>query len=324
MPENIHDKGYRRLFSHKKNFIEFLNSFTDLTKGEIIEEDSVEQMETSFVGKDFADKEADLIYRAKIKGMDIFFYFLFELQSSVDFTMVFRLLIYIYSLWLYIFNNTDEKERERKEFKLPLVIPMVLYNGSDEWTAARTFKEYLNLSGYENLDEYAIDFKYLLINVNKLGDDELKQVGNLISSIFLLDKKQNIVKLISNLDTVFNNIKNLSKDDQVLFFDWIRDVLFAKVGNKQAEALEGAIKNFEKGDDEKMTYAIQRLIDELRDEGKQEGKMEGKMEGRKEGLAEVVKNMLMGGYSLNEIIKLTGFNSEEIQSIKNSNSQPAI
>ena len=44
------------------------------------------------------------------------FYVLQELQSSVDFTIPFRLLRYMVELLNDVFKNTDEKVRERKDF----------------------------------------------------------------------------------------------------------------------------------------------------------------------------------------------------------------
>jgi predicted transposase YdaD len=47
-------------------------------------------------------------------------------------------------------------------------------------------------------------------------------------------------------------------------------------------------------------------------EGRAEGKVEGKAEGKVEGRAEVAIQLLKLGISLEDIIKSTGFTSEEI------------
>jgi hypothetical protein len=38
---------------------------------------------------DFQEREADIIYKARINGLDIYFYILLELQSTVDHTKFF-------------------------------------------------------------------------------------------------------------------------------------------------------------------------------------------------------------------------------------------
>ena len=95
----------------------------------------------SFILQDFKNKEADLIYRAKLKDKDVFFYILMELQSKVDFQMPYRLLLYIIEVWREILRDIPLKEQKRKDFKLPAIIPIVLYNGINKWTAFLSFKE---------------------------------------------------------------------------------------------------------------------------------------------------------------------------------------
>ncbi|WP_422664938.1 Rpn family recombination-promoting nuclease/putative transposase [Aneurinibacillus uraniidurans] len=61
--------------------------------------------------------------------VNVIFYVLLEMQSSVDFQMPFRLLFYMLEIWRDILKNTDKNEAVRKDFRL------VLYNGKQEWTA---------------------------------------------------------------------------------------------------------------------------------------------------------------------------------------------
>ena len=56
-----------------------------------IDENDLTLIDKSFIEADFKQRESDVIYRAKIKGQEIIFYVLLELQSSVDYTMPFRL-----------------------------------------------------------------------------------------------------------------------------------------------------------------------------------------------------------------------------------------
>ena len=112
-----HDKGYKRLFSRKRNFIYFLKKYIKNNKAEWIanvNENDLVLVNTELIDKEFKQRESDVIYRMKFKGREIVFYLLQELQSSVDFTMPFRLLRYITLLLNFIFENTPKKERETK------------------------------------------------------------------------------------------------------------------------------------------------------------------------------------------------------------------
>lgn len=44
-------------------------------------------------------------------------------------------------------KNPVKVERERADFRLPAVVPIVFYNGSERWTAVRSLKEYQATGG---------------------------------------------------------------------------------------------------------------------------------------------------------------------------------
>jgi len=91
---NEHDKGYKYLFSAKRVFLELLNTFIKKDWIKYISEEDTGKIEKTFIAPDFKNKEADLLYRSKIKDKEYYFYVLLELQSKVDFQMPFRLLVY--------------------------------------------------------------------------------------------------------------------------------------------------------------------------------------------------------------------------------------
>jgi predicted transposase/invertase (TIGR01784 family) len=134
MAENKIDRGYRRLLYDRRNFLDLVKNHIAATWTEQIKEEDVELVNARFVTKDFRDREADIVYKAKVDGRDTVFYVLLELQSKPDFTMPFRLLVYMVELMRRLFARTAKKFREKKDFRLPAVVPIVLYNGAREWS----------------------------------------------------------------------------------------------------------------------------------------------------------------------------------------------
>lgn len=90
-----HDKGYKFLLSSRDVFLQLLQCFIAKDWVKSIDEESITPIDKSFILKDFTEKEADLVYRLKIKEQEVIFYILLELQSSVDFQMPYRLLTYM-------------------------------------------------------------------------------------------------------------------------------------------------------------------------------------------------------------------------------------
>ncbi|MDF2723138.1 MAG: hypothetical protein K0Q59_2813, partial [Paenibacillus sp.] len=69
-----HDKGYKYLLSSKRLFVELLRSFVRQGWVEHIDETDVTNVDKSYILPDFSEKEADLVYRVKLKGQDVIFY----------------------------------------------------------------------------------------------------------------------------------------------------------------------------------------------------------------------------------------------------------
>jgi predicted transposase YdaD len=114
-----HDTSYRFLLSSKKLFVELLRSFIDKGWVQAVDEEHVQEIPHSVVLQDFKRQEADLVYRVKLNGQDVVFYLLLEMQSSVDFRMPYRLLLYQVEIWRYWLQNEEEALSNRKSFQLP-------------------------------------------------------------------------------------------------------------------------------------------------------------------------------------------------------------
>ncbi|MFC6551311.1 Rpn family recombination-promoting nuclease/putative transposase [Cohnella cellulosilytica] len=133
-----HDTSYRFLLSSKKLFVELLRSFIDRGWVQAVDEEHVQEIPHSFVLQDFKRQEADVVYRVNLNGQDVVFYLLLEMQSSIDYRMPYRLLLYQVEIWRYLLQNEEGSPANRKTFQLPPIIPIVLYNGKKVRTVPTT------------------------------------------------------------------------------------------------------------------------------------------------------------------------------------------
>nr|WP_244262315.1 Rpn family recombination-promoting nuclease/putative transposase [Thermoanaerobacter wiegelii] len=308
-----HDKGYKYLLSHKKVFIELLRSFVKKDWVNEIDESKVIRINKSFILQDFKNKEADLVYQVKLENKEVFFYILLELQSKVDFQMPYRLLLYIIEVWREILKDTSLNRQKRKDYKLPAIIPIVLYNGINRWTACLSFKE--TIDSYELFGENIVDFKYILIDVNRYSEEELLQLSNLIGSVFLLDRRVGREELIERLKKLTDVLKDISEDEFILLKNWFLSIVsrFLPEERKREvrEILEGSkgvefmISNLERTLKEEF---IKKSRKEGIKEGLRRGRKEGKIEGKIEGILAVLIEQLKE--------KFTNVPSEYIEALK--------
>ena len=127
MSDQIHDKGYKRLFAKKSVFLHFIQTYLGEPWMEELLEEDLELLDKEFIPSHFHAREGDLVYGIRCKDSQILFFIFLELQSTVDFTMSFRLLCYQTDLWSRFYDNSDLPKRS-KEFRLPDILPVVLYN----------------------------------------------------------------------------------------------------------------------------------------------------------------------------------------------------
>ena len=98
--------------------------------------------------------------------------------------MPIRLLMYMVELWREILRNSEKKEIKRKSHRLPAIVPIVLYNGTKKWTCARNFKDIINES--QLFGDNILDFKYILVDINRYSKEYLYEFKNIAAAIFLI------------------------------------------------------------------------------------------------------------------------------------------
>jgi hypothetical protein len=230
--------------------------------------------------------------------------------------MPFRLLVYMVELMRRMFVGTDSKKRERKQFRLPAIVPLVLYNGASEWSCVRSFKEYL--AGYELFAPNVIDFEYIMINVNEPAEAELIKIPTLMNLIMFIDRKGNPGSVLRRLRKALKISSRLTIDERIQLKDWIFDVLLKKVKNKVSKKeIEGIRNVFKKEEAEDMTYALERAIDAIERRGIRKGRLEGErkgeLKGELKGKLATAKAMIANGLSWETAAKCSGIPVDELK-----------
>lgn len=254
--DNKHDKGYKYLLSVKKIFVQLLRSFVEQGWVHKIDEGDVERIDKSFISQDFEDKEADLVYKIRLDGREVFFYILLELQSTVDFQMPYRLLLYMIEIWRSILKDTGKKAVERKEFRLPVIVPCVLYNGRENWTVCRSFRE--TLEANEFFDSYLLDFKYILFDVKRYDEKRLLDLANIIGAAFFIDQKPEYNEIMERLKSLMALLAHMEEEERVIFVTWFKNIIIRGMPGDKSEELKKAIERSKEGID--MVYAIEEAL----------------------------------------------------------------
>ena len=287
------------VLDQKEEAVKFINKTLKLN----IKKEEIEKYNSSFISKTFQNKEADIVY--KIKDKNIFF--LIEHQSKIDYSMLFRLLEYEVAI---IRSAIDKSKIKNKSYKIPLVMPIVLYTGKQKWNA----NKYLEKS-QEKIQCLNIKIgNYSLVDINNYTEKELLEDNTFISKMMLIEKSKNTEEIAETLEKI---ISKTQKEDKELLKRIIEIFLEEKIGIQKSTEL---IRKLESESDSMLA-----IVDMIRKEnqmyidmGRKEGKKEGKIEGKTETIKEIVNKMLRKNLPEKTIIEITGINPKEIEKIKNS------
>ncbi|AJA46777.1 putative transposase [Clostridium pasteurianum DSM 525 = ATCC 6013] len=302
-----HDLGYKHILSSKKNFLQFLKGFVKKDWVALIKEDNLILIDKEFILKDFKEEEADIVYRVNIDGNDIIFYVLLEFQSKVDFSMPIRLLMYMTEIWRDELKNTDDKTKKKKDYRLPAIVPMVVYNGKHNWTAVRNFKHILK--GQELFEDNVVDFRYLLFDVNRMEKEELLEIANIVSAVFLLDQNVNDIEIVDRLKLVGRILrKDSSKEQQKIFKAWLVNILRNRFKDNIDTNINKLLKETSELEVEDMVSNLGKTIER--------GFKTSEQRGIEKGKEETAVNLLKLGIAEEIIAKGTGLSLEKILKLK--------
>ena len=287
-----HDKLFKELLSDKKEAVKFINHYLHLN----LLDDEIEKYEKEFRTEEFRNIEADVVYKVKNKNVFI----LIEHQSSLDLKMAYRILRYKNAI---IESAINKRRLKEKNYKIPKVIPIVLYTGKRKWQKLSIEDIEEKIEGYEEIKP-----GYDLVDTNEFTKQQLLEDNLITSKAMLIEKSQNKEELYQNIEDIIS-CKNKMEDFEYAQLEKI--VKYELMGTEDKEIISKfieKIKNREESENIMMNAA--RIINkEIRKQ-----RREGREEGREEGMIFVAKK-LKGKMHIKDISQITGLSEKEIEKL---------
>ena len=198
----------------------------------------------------------------------------------------------------------DLSKVKNKEYKIPLVVPIVLYTGNKTWNS----KKYLEKT-QEKLENIEVKLgNYNLLDINNFTEEQLLKENTLISKLMLIEKSTSAEDTINLLEKI---VKKVKKEDMDTLKRIISIVLSEKIGIIKANELINKME----GDEDNMLAVVDMIRRENQmyiEIGKKEGKLEEKIK--------IATNMLKEKFSIDTIHKITGINKEMIKTLQKDKS----
>ena len=155
--------------------------------------------------------------------------------------------------------------------KLPALFPIVVYNGSDRWTAPDTLAELIE--GEPALGDYGVACRYFKIAEREFGREQLLEICNLVSVLFLAETHYDFELLIEEFVKLF--VRETDKQAVSLLVNWFRQLaVHGRVRSEDYQVLEREYHSAQ-GVREMLIDALAKEKQTIREEGRKEASEEG-------------------------------------------------
>jgi len=314
--QNPHDKFFKETFSNVEVARDFIKHYVPENILKVIDVNTLEPQKDSFINEDLQEVFSDMLFKVRINKKKGYLYFLFEHKSYTSKNISFQLLKYMIEIW-------EAKIKKEKTDELPMIIPLVIYHGNDKWNIKTTLGEMI--TGYKDLPEdlkkFTPDYEYLLYDISRYTDDEIKGEAQLrilltiFRDIFTKDNKclqESILRAAEYLRELDD------KETGIEYFETFMRYVFSAGKNLTKEDVVEII--------EKMEYiypegseVVMSIAEKLRQEGKEEGIMAGMEKGielgAKQRAIEVAKKLIEINLTIQQITEATGLPKFEVEKI---------
>ena len=305
-----HDKYFYRVFSDTEDAAGLLRSCLPQELARTLRWSTLARQPSRFVSDDWRGREADLLFSVEREGSGppVLVYVLLEHQSTPDRWMRLRLLNYCLMAWMQWHREHEQ------ETQLPLIVPVVFYQGAEPWRFSRQFAELV--AGAESAPGWVPQFEHLLIDQTEQNPESV--AGTLSARLAQLalmaeyrrDDWEGWEELLNQVIQLVDKLYPDAGIDRVSLH--VEYVLLTLKSNEQQQAFEEALRRTVPGrGGEVMTY-VHKMIDDGRREGEMKGRREGRQEGRREGRQEGRREGRQEGELRGQLQTIQGFLGRDV------------
>ncbi len=266
-----HDLSYRLFFSHLRMVRDLLREIVGEAWVDLIDFDSAEKVDASFVSKKRKKRESDVIWKLRRRdtGEPVYVYLLLEFQSRPDRFMAVRLMTYVG----LFYESLIRQKKLLPSGLLPQVIPMVLYNGLAAWDPALDVAELIECF-HPSARPYIPHVPFKLVYEGKLPFEKLAATESPVADLFRLERSSNWEELAAEVSRLKRHVgpEDALRED---FESWLVEVILPRLGVSTEDVPRGlSLEEFES----MLAERIDTWNQQLREKSLHEGLLRGQAE----------------------------------------------
>ena len=277
-PPQKHDRAYRRFFSLPEMVVDLVRGFIPEDWVRHLDFANMEQMADVIIGEHWDRRDADTVWRIGWKGphqgkAPLYVVLVFEFLSQPDHWAAVRMMAYVALVYQRLIDNGVVGPKD----ELPLVVPIVLYNGDPAWEAPEELEKLIvDLPG---LERYRPRFRYLALDVKRYPLSELERMPNRAAALFQLEQSRGPEEILRGLERLREILSDRSDRLYGVYSQWLTEIFFASQAPPDVVERVRTLEDFSMLVDNILEWKKNVLL-----EGRKEGREEGRKEGEEVGI----------------------------------------
>ena len=273
----MHDARYRTVFAFPRMVEDLLRGFAAREWADALDFSTLRKVPADYVSDERLSRRGDAVWQVRFHdGRPVLA--VLEFQSSDDPRMALRILAYTSLLYQELARNEAPVLDEHG--RLPVAMPIVLYNGEAPWQSVLEVSELIQPVD-EALAPYRPSQRYCVLDERHVREDDLPS-RNLVTTVALLERIRSPWDLI-RVARMLRHWLRRPEDDELrrVFAAWVRETAEPLVPLWQALAPEMTLEDIEMTLVERVAEWPKQWIRE----GHEQGMREGIVQGLERGLA---------------------------------------
>lgn len=222
---NIINEIIKKMLENKDEIANIVNYFIGSKKQ--IKGNDIEKYNIGLSARKYNLENENIIYKQKEKNI----FYLIKHQQKLDRKMLYKML----NSCVDIIYSWNMQVRIKRKVIYPIIVPIIIYTGIKKWNVSNVFKE-VQLSDYR-FENCKVNFKYNLIDVNKLYVKNLIQKNSLFSYSMALAKARDF----RELKNILNQILVSTKNQKIIQKELLNSLLMALEKNVEKRNAEDEI-----------------------------------------------------------------------------------
>lgn len=288
---------------------QFLREYIDIPLFKDVQPEDIEDVTKRYIHMFTEERDSDTVKKIRMKDGNGSFYLvsLIEHKSSVDYNVVMQVLRYIVFIWEDYEREMNRKQEgisRTKGFRYPPVLPVIFYDGTENWTAATMLHDRVLLT--DMLGKYIPNYQCIIVQLKDYSNQELMEKKDELSIIMMLDKLKNAAEFASlgqETDKKYlDEIVTGSPGYLLEIMTQIVEILLSRLNVPEKEVIKFTNLIRERRMGELFANFKGYDVQAARQEAREEGHREGMKEGIEKGIKELICS-LKELHAADEIIK---------------------